>query len=803
MLKNKYIINIIKLVFAITIYLLLQSPASAQFKSANNFVSQEQTVNGFSNFFLGVNYAEPFIATNPRDPLNTICSFIYSSYLTLDGLNWSRLNSLNSGDPFLAFDSIGNAYYTPAPPWSGGNLGVLKSTDKGITWSNSYLIYSGVTDKPCICGNQSGGIYSNYLYSAWQSSVGEKLSFARSTNQGVNWSSMSLGVPTNYYCPYLAIGPSPAVPGGIVYYGINTYSPSQIKIKKSTDGGISFSPDIFVSTFIDPPVLKNGTVTSILPCIQMSADNGYSPNRGNVYIVYTGRGAGTDKADIFFVKSTNYGDNWSVPLKLNDDNTSADQWMPAISVDNNGKIYVIWYDSRIDPQNYMTLLYGTVSTNGGASFVPDFPVSTTPFNPSLMVVNGFMGHYISVSAIGNTALASWTDGRNNNFGSYVGFVTDFAMTASPLTKNLTNNDSLMITVKIPEVKGPYNGRINFSCQFDTLPATGNINLSFLNGKDFITTIPDSVKVKVLTSASVTPGLYKLNIIGRSQDGVPVHQRTVSLLVNYSSLSVGTNRNDTVMFKVNGMTYTRRQELFVPNNTTVSVQALSPFTLANKQFIYTHWSDMGDTSHTVLLNNSSLVLTAIYRLQLKLNIVSSQGSTFGGNVFYDSGAAATIGVNSRIVINGNTIYSFKGWQGTGNGSYTSPDSTGLDSVITIANIINPVTETARWVQTTGVNNISSNIPEEYKLYNNYPNPFNPSTKIRFDIPVCHSGEGRNPVIKLIIYDALGRQVETLINQQMNAGSYIVDFNGVKLASGIYFCRLISAGFNDIKRLVLLK
>ncbi|TRZ64397.1 T9SS C-terminal target domain-containing protein [bacterium] len=754
-----------------------------------------ETVNGFDNFRLGTDYAEPMIATNPRDPLNTICSFIGQSYVTLDGLNWSNLISLNSVDPFLTFDSIGNAYYTPVPPWNpGAPYKILKSTDKGITWPNSYLIYSNGTDKPCICANQAGGIYTNYIYAAWQK-YPEGLFFARSVNQGVNWSSMSLGVTSNYYCPYLAIGPSPTIPGGIVYYGFNTYPPNQIKIKKSTDAGISFSPDILVSNFIPPNIIKNGTI-QVNACIQMSADNSYGSNRGNVYIVYTGLGTGADYADIFFVKSTNYGDNWSEPLRLNDDNTPNDQWMPAISVDKNGKIYVVWYDSRIDPQNYMTLLYGTVSTNGGASFVPDFPVSTTPFNPVLMVLNQFMGHYIGVSAMSNSAIASWVDGRNRNYGSYVGYFPDFAMTISPLTKNLVNNDSLIISVKIPEVKGPYNTRINFTCQFDSLPSSGNISTSFVNGKDFITTIPDSVRVKVLTSANVTPGLYKLNIIGRSQDGVPVHKRTVNLLINYSSISVGTNRSDTAIFKVNGVMFTRRQVYLFPNNTTVSVQALSPYTMTDKNYIYTNWSDAGDTSHTVLLNNSNLVLTAYYRLQLKLSVVSSQGNTFGGNIFYDSGASATIGVNSKIINIGGITYNFRGWTGAGIGSYTSPDSTGVDSVITINNIINPITEGARWVQTTGINNISSNVPKEYKLYNNYPNPFNPVTRIKYDLP-------KSSIVKIILYDILGREVEIIVNEKQNAGTFEITFNASQYPSGVYFYRLTTEGFSETKRMLLVK
>ena len=106
-------------------------------------------------------------------------------------------------------------------------------------------------------------------------------------------------------------------------------------------------------------------------------------------------------------------------------------------------------------------------------------------------------------------------------------------------------------------------------------------------------------------------------------------------------------------------------------------------------------------------------------------------------------------------------------------------------------------------TVGIKEISSNVPGEYKLFQNYPNPFNPVTKINFDVPVCHSGEGQNPVVKLVIYDALGREVSTLVNEKLNPGSYSVDFNATNRSGGVYFCRMQSAGFTDVKRLVLLK
>ena len=100
-------------------------------------------------------------------------------------------------------------------------------------------------------------------------------------------------------------------------------------------------------------------------------------------------------------------------------------------------------------------------------------------------------------------------------------------------------------------------------------------------------------------------------------------------------------------------------------------------------------------------------------------------------------------------------------------------------------------------------ISSSVPVEFKLFQNYPNPFNPVTKISFDIPVRHSGEGRNPVVKLIIFDALGREVETLVNQQMNPGSYNVSWDASQNTSGVYFYRMTAEGFSDTKKLLLLK
>jgi len=82
-------------------------------------------------------------------------------------------------------------------------------------------------------------------------------------------------------------------------------------------------------------------------------------------------------------------------------------------------------------------------------------------------------------------------------------------------------------------------------------------------------------------------------------------------------------------------------------------------------------------------------------------------------------------------------------------------------------------------------LNNNLPANYRLYNSYPNPFNPSTTIKFDLPV-------NSLVKLAVYDVAGRQVAVLANGMLNGGTHTMEFNGAKLASGVYFYQLEAEG-----------
>ena len=104
--------------------------------------------------------------------------------------------------------------------------------------------------------------------------------------------------------------------------------------------------------------------------------------------------------------------------------------------------------------------------------------------------------------------------------------------------------------------------------------------------------------------------------------------------------------------------------------------------------------------------------------------------------------------------------------------------------------------------TGIDPVNGEIPGNFSLYQNYPNPFNPVTKIRFSIPA--GGNMSRPVSSVLtVYDALGKEVQVLVNEQLMPGSYEADFDGSRLSSGIYFYKLTSSVFSEMKKMVLVK
>jgi len=92
--------------------------------------------------------------------------------------------------------------------------------------------------------------------------------------------------------------------------------------------------------------------------------------------------------------------------------------------------------------------------------------------------------------------------------------------------------------------------------------------------------------------------------------------------------------------------------------------------------------------------------------------------------------------------------------------------------------------------------TNNLPHEFSISQNFPNPFNPNTTIRYSLPKAGN-------VKLTVYDAIGCKVATIVNEYKPAGNYSINFNASNLASGIYLYRLESGNYNDAKKLIILK
>ena len=105
-------------------------------------------------------------------------------------------------------------------------------------------------------------------------------------------------------------------------------------------------------------------------------------------------------------------------------------------------------------------------------------------------------------------------------------------------------------------------------------------------------------------------------------------------------------------------------------------------------------------------------------------------------------------------------------------------------------------TIKYSQPNGVTPISGNIPTKFSLSQNHPNPFNPKSNIKFQIAKLSN-------VKLAVFDMLGREITTLVNQKLTPGTYEVDFDGSNYPSGVYFYKLVTEDYTEARKMVLLK
>lgn len=344
-------------------------------------------------------------------------------------------------------------------------------------------------------------------------------------------------------------------------------------------------------------------------------------------------------------------------------------------------------------------------------------------------------------------------------------------------------------VKIPYVAAGFNSPVTFTSEVQ--PSNAGISVSFPSGST-ISNFPDSLSVQVNTTAAVATGTYKVVLTGTSASG-KIHKIAVDLLVGMNYVTVKPN-NPLLNIKVDGTTYLGASLFNWNINSSHTLQAISPQINGNTRYVFTNWSNSGDTTQTISVSANISEYVANYKTQFKLS-ASAQPSGIpvtiaNANTFHDSATVLTVSPNPlQVVFNGKTYY-FNRWMGAGAGSYTG---TNPSFQVTMNNPINQIAfyDTVN----TSITKLSSEIPSKYDLYQNYPNPFNPSTNIRFDVV-------KNGLVKLEVYDVTGRVVNTLVNSKLEAGSYQFTLDASLLPSGVYFYKIQAGNFLQTKRMILL-
>jgi hypothetical protein len=144
-----------------------------------------------------------------------------------------------------------------------------------------------------------------------------------------------------------------------------------------------------------------------------------------------------------------------------------------------------------------------------------------------------------------------------------------------------------------------------------------------------------------------------------------------------------------------------------------------------------------------------------------------------------------------------------WLQKNEGFITSPIVRGL--LITSTYFFAGTVGQSVWRRPIGelaIKNISAEIPSEYYLYQNYPNPFNPVTKIKFSLP-NPLNKGLQPLVQIKVFDILGSEITTLVNETLKSGTYEVEWDASNHPSGTYFYTLTTEVYRMTKAMILLK
>ncbi|MEW6249473.1 MAG: hypothetical protein AB1716_02420 [Planctomycetota bacterium] len=342
----------------------------------NGYISVQVNVDPNGNNILGDAANEPSIAIDAtnrqrmaigwRQFDNVSSNFRQAGYgyTTDGGRTWRFPGVIAPGhfrsDPVLDSDTLGNLFYDSLTNEGGYHCFVHKSTDGGATWDAGVNAWGG--DKQWLVIDRTGGVGTNFQYSFWTGTN----DFTRSIDGGASFQN-PIAIPNRPTWGTMDIGPN----GELYIAG------DGMKLSKSLNAQYSGQTPTFTTTSVS---LGGGRLVygpdpnpdGLGGQANVAVDRSNGPSRGNVYLLASVPYAGGN-LDVMFTRSTDGGQTWSTPRRINDDPNPGSNWhwFGTMSVAPNSRIDVVWNDTRNNPGGVNSQLFYSYSEDAGTTWSPN------------------------------------------------------------------------------------------------------------------------------------------------------------------------------------------------------------------------------------------------------------------------------------------------------------------------------------------------------------------------------------------------------------------------------------------------
>ncbi|HCV44208.1 MAG TPA: hypothetical protein DGH68_12040 [Bacteroidetes bacterium] len=698
---------------------------------------------------------------------------------------WVQTNGPEGGYTNVIFNDPASGYI-----FAGGN-GFNKSSDNGVTWTAANAGMDGIASPVAVVrsGANLFAASTDKLYfstdngSSWalrstvpaqvlsMGVVGSTLvagtnafGVYRSTNDGASWLTVS-GFPPSNNIVNTVVTQGTRLLAGLGGKGVWTstdngapwsQSSTGLGVTRPVNGFAVHGSSIFAATS-DSAILvsTNGgtnwsaSATGMNPRATAVA---IGSNGTTLFASVTGAYSGIDTGGVY--RSTDNGASWA--------SVKSGLYTPSpncIGFGTGGKVFaglgagiyattnngINWFASNTGLKNANALAMTVSGTTlfaghaGGISKTQDEGTTWTPANNGLPFGTGITGMTTHSSFVFAAAQSVYRSADNG-------------ATWVPTTNGLTGN-GLYITTLAAGGSYVYAGSLlggvyrssddgaNWTGPGTGLPSFGGVNTIFVDGVDVWAGVQSN-------------GAYRSTDNGATwtaaSTGLPQVSRDVCSIV----------RNGSNLFA--GLT-----TAFSSNSIWISTNSGGNWTLASTgipsgSYLFTLYS-VGQFVFAGFNYQSPTLANGIYR-------TSNNGANWTP---VNDGLPNPSSINCYAVVGTNMYASYLG-------VYKRPLS-----------------------QLTGVREITSGMLESFGLEQNYPNPFNPSTTIRFSLSSQERGEVRSQIVSLKVFDMLGRELATLLNEELKSGGYEVTYDARTLASGTYYYRLSAGGHTEVKRMILMK